>query len=651
MTERQRLIAVGFFALLLTGIVGTACAAEAGVLPAEDIPAGAPFIFVNQSGYNAEAPHRFTAVNFKDGATFTVRKGASDEVLLKGTLEQGVGDFSALRTATVDELVIQIGAVTSDPFRVGPWWLERVTYDLAMDFMVQSRNHVGNVETPAGFTYAWRDDHHFAFHLRTLVSQFLAHPAAAERLESRITYPEPVEGIWGALAPYDETAPDIVKLIHWAADNIVTQGLTHEFFKGDLAFFLYAWPWMEEWLDADDYSKVLDFALMHWQETSIDREYPYDESAADGHNLFLIKTTIGTPKGTYPPGFSILPNVLMAEVLERAKDPRANHFRAVARAQVAWSTEHLDVEDPALTKGQRMSADLLMSSLAGFARIDPDGVPATLAGFVERWSEVVVRRSANLWDFFQLTDEGHWVAYVDGHETKWNDPGSVLALPSAVLSAAGLVADIPQRNRLREIAYAAMDHAFGRNPIGRHFSYDAPREIEGVERGWYSFYLGGVGELEDVPFTFDGAPKAPSYPYHPEVGNIGWTEGWVNFNTAFGRSLAAMAFFETEVELQQHDAAFHVRLRAPLNFEPELTESISLTVVTSGGDQESVTLQEIDAFSTHSTGRVAGEINSNPTPENGVLEVAPGETVSVSYGYGYYTHRSEVSAVGFSEKP
>jgi len=649
--KRLSLSTVWIFALFLVGMIGGARAAETSAPSAADIPADAPFVFVNQSGYNVEAPHRFTALNFEEGATFTVQTVESDEVLFTGTLEQGVGDFSALKTTTIDELVIRIGAVTSDPFRVAPWWLERVTYDLAMDFMVQSRNHVGNVDTPAGYTYAWRDDHHFAFHLRTLVSQFLAHPEATQRLESRVTYSEPMEGIWGALAPYDEAAPDIVKLIHWAADNTVTQGLTHEFFKGDLAFFLYAWPWLEPWLDADDYTKVLDFALTHWEQMEIDREYPYDESAADGHNLFAIKTTVGTAKGTYPPGFSILPNTLMAEVLERTQDPRALRFRDAARAQVAWSTAHLDVEDPALTKGQRMSADLLMSSLAGFARIDPSGVPETFNVFVERWSQVMIRRSANLWDFFQLTDEGHWVAYVDGHETKWNDPGSVLALPSAALSAAGLVTDSAQRDRLREIAYAAMDHVFGRNPTGRHFSYDAPQEIEGVERGWYSFYLGGVGELEDVPFTFDGAPKAPSYPYHPEVGNIGWTEGWVNFNTAFNRSLAAMAFFETEVELLQQGKAFQVRLRAPLNFDPAVTEFISLTVVTSGGDQESVNLQEIDAFSTHSTGRVAGQINPNPTPENGILEVALGDTISVSYGYGYYAHRSEVSVARFPATP
>ena len=644
MTMTRFPVTGGFWFRLRGVAVGLMVAVSVPATSTGDIPAEAPFIFVNQSGYNAEAPQRFTAINFPTNAAFIVRTATAGDVLFTGTLnDQHIGDFSAMRAPTIKALVVQIGDVTSDPFRVGPWWLERVSYDLAMEFMVQSRNHVGNVETPAGYTYAWRDDHHFAFHLRTLVSQFLSHPQAYLRMDSSVTYPEPVAGVWGALKPYDESAPNIVKLIHWAADTTVTQNLTHEFFKGDLAFFLYAWPWMEAWLDKSDYHTVLDFVLTHWEQTTIDQEYPFDESAADGHDLFALKTTIGSPKGAYPPGFSILPNALMAHVLERSDDPRAPQFREAARAQVAWVTDHIDVEAPALTKGQRMSADLLMSGLAGFARLDPTGIPPNFAKFVDDWSSVVIRRSSNLWDFFQHTDDGHWVVYVDGHETKWNDPGSVLALPSAVLSAAGLVTDAAQRDRLREIAYAAMDHAFGRNPTGRHFIYDAPREIEGVERGWYSFYVGGVGELEDVPFTFDGAPKAPSYPYNPEVGNISWTEGWVSFNTAFNRSLAAMAYFETELKLEQHHDKVELRLRTPWNFDYATTELLELTLVTSTGDREVITLQEMDPLSSVLGGQIITIRNAPPIPHNGTLEVETGDIVSVAYGHGYYSHRTDLT--------
>ena len=243
------------------------------------------------------------------------------------------------------------------------------------------------------------------------------------------------------------------------------------------------------------------------------------------------------------------------------------------------------------------------------------------------------------------------MAYVDGHETKWNDPGSVLALPSATLSAAGLLADAGQRARLREIAYAAIDHAFGRNPTGRHFSYDGPREIEGVERGWYSFYLGGVGELEEVPFTFDGAPKAPSYPYDPEVGNISWTEGWVSFNTAFNRSLAVLAYFESGIEIQPQEEYFKVRLRTPWNYEYGVEEPIYITATTAGGDEESIKLVEATPLSTVLEGLVMTKPTPNVTPNNDQLEVTPGESVRVSYGYGYYEHSSEIVVPEFPSEP
>ncbi len=611
--------------------------------PAPDIPADAPFIFVNQSGYNAGAPHRFTTVNFDPDAEFIIASATTGEMLHRGNLEGPVGDFTGELESSADELVVRIGGVTSDPFRIGPWWLERVSYEGAMTFAVQSRNYVGNVTEPASHTYAWRDDHHFAFHLRTLVSQYLSHPAAYHRMASTVTYSEPIDGKWGVLAPYDESAPDIVKLIHWAADTKVTQQLTHEFFKGDLVFFLYAWPWMSEWLDEQNFRVVCDFALTHWNESEIDQAYPFDESAPDGHSLFSLKTAIGSEKGPYPPGFSILPNTLMAVVLDRTGDPRADQFREAARQQVAWIVQHIDVENPALTKGQRMSADLLMSSLATFARIDPTGLPPNFDSFIQDWSSVVIRRSANLWDFFQLTDDGHWVAYVDGHETKWNDPGSVLALPSAVLAAAELTPDRQQRTRLVEIAYAAIDHAFGRNPTGRHFSFDAPREIEGVERGWYSYYVGGVGQLDDVPFTFDGAPKAPHYPYHPEAGNISWTEGWVSFNNAFNRSLAALAYFESDLSLQRTATGISVQLRAPLNFDYSQPEPVALTVTTSSGDIERIQLLETHPLAREHTGKLPLSQEDEATPHNGTLEASPGETVKVTYAHGYYQHTAQIT--------
>lgn len=92
--------------------------------------------------------------------------------------------------------------------------------------------------------------------------------------------------------------------------------------------------------------------------------------------------------------------------------------------------------------------------------------------------------------------------------------------------------------------WSHFDNGFGRNPVGRHFSYDAPREIEGVEFGWFKFLPGGIGRLADARFVIDGSPKDGHYPYHPEKGDFGWTEGWIQFNTPFNLSLAWLAYAE-----------------------------------------------------------------------------------------------------------
>lgn len=601
-----------------------------------------PVIFVNQSGYNLGAPKRFTAIGLGDTTDFTLLTADDGTPVFRGQLQGQAGDFSAFNPRTEREFIIRIGGTTSDPFRIGPWWLERVTCQNSIDFMVAARNYVGNVTTPARSSYAWRDDHHFAYSLSTLVNQYLAHPALYERMPLQITYATPRDNAWGALEPYAADAPDIVKMIHWGADVIVTQGLIHEMLKSELAYFLYAWPWIQSWLPAQNYQTVKQFVLDHWSDTTDDRTYPYDESPANGHNLLEIKTKVGSTKGAYPPGFSVLPNTLMAIVLDRESDTRAETFRTAARAQVAWIVDNLDVTDPQATKGQRMSENLLMIGLASFARLDPQGIPEGFGDFITAWSTVAVQRSANLWDFRKLTSGDVWVTFIDGVATAWNEPGNLAGFPAAALEAAELVGDPALRQRLEQLAWAAIENMFGRNPVGRHFSYDAPREIEGVERGWFSFYRGGIGQLAEVPFVLDGGPKNEHYPYHPELGNIGWTEGWVSFNTAYNRTLAVMAFHYGAVELEQRGDLLAIRLRAPLNFDYAADEPVILTITTSQGDAETVLLREPDPYALFLEGHLPIQSSTARLSFDGNLQALPGESLRASYGLGYYQRSQEI---------
>ncbi|MFO1520585.1 MAG: hypothetical protein U1G05_00785 [Kiritimatiellia bacterium] len=118
----------------------------------------------------------------------------------------------------------------------------------------------------------------------------------------------------------------------------------------------------------------------------------------------------------------------------------------------------------------------------------------------------------NLWDFRarrrQVTPMGE-------KPTMWNELGNVVGLPASLIAAAAVLDDPAVKARLWELVYSHFDNMFGRNPTGRHFSYDAPREIEGVEFGWYKFLPGGIGRLAEARFVIDGSPKDGHYPYHP----------------------------------------------------------------------------------------------------------------------------------------
>ena len=110
--------------------------------------------------------------------------------------------------------------------------------------------------------------------------------------------------------------------------------------------------------------------------------------------------------------------------------------------------------------------------------------------------------------------------------------------------------------------------------------------------------------MENARFVIDGSPKDGHYPYHPEKGNYGWTEGWVQFNTAFAASLAQMAYAETRVSVSRDGGDLVVRLTAPLDFDYGKVESGTVIVETSAGDRERVAVTETSASSRDLVGRV-----------------------------------------------
>ncbi|EDM26404.1 hypothetical protein LNTAR_20072 [Lentisphaera araneosa HTCC2155] len=579
-----------------------------------------PKIYINQSGFNTTKPKRFTVPTLNDNTVFSIHSAEGGPALFNGLINKKIGDFSAFEPNDNHEYVIKAGDHTSVPFTIGLWQFERITYQNSIDFMVDSRHYVGNYKKACRGSFGWRDDHHFAWALRTLVPQYLSNPSAYDRMPKQIKYESSEIDFWGALKPYKNNAPDIVKLIHWGADVNVTQKTDHEFLKGELAFFLYAWPMLKQWLPQQNYDAVLAFVESTWAKEVANRKYPYDKSG--NHNLFELKIKIGSAKGELPPGHSIMPNLLMYEVAKRDKLKNAEHYFDAAYQQVDWIVKNLDWENPVNTKGQRLSEHLTMTSLAAFLQLCPTKSPKGLKSKIQQWAKIMIRRSNNMWDFRKLTDDGIWTPNGE-KRTMWNEVGNVVGFPAAVLAAEPFIEDSASKERLHELAWSHMDNSFGRNPVGRHFSYDAPREIEGVEHGWFSYYKGGIGMLANARFVFDGAPKHVHYPYHPEKGNYGWSEGWVNFNTAFNVSLAYMAKADSKIELTQKSNEITISLRAPLNFDITKNEAITLTV--HGKTSKVVTLTEKSAESPYYIAKL--KISD--------LALKPGDTLKVNYGFGY----------------
>ncbi len=598
-----------------------------------------PRIYLNQSGFNLDKPKRFTAPTLPDGTRFVVRSARGGAELFAGEIRRHSGDFTAFNPTSDEEFVVEAAGERSVPFRVGMWWLERVTYQRAVDFMIDSRHYVGNWRAASRGSFAWRDDHHFGWELHTLVPQYLSNPSAYDRMPRQVRYEAGSDkSLWGALEPYREDAPDIVKLIHWGADVIVTQRLGHEHLKAQLAYFLYAWPQLREYLPEQNYRVVRDHAFAVWSQTKADREYPYDESTE--HDLLALKTKLGTTKGAYPPGFSVQPNLLLYEVARRDNRPDAERYFDAAHRQVAWLIAHLDWNDPQTTKGQRMSEFLTATGLAHFVREYPERSPAGLREKLEAWASVAIWRSDNLWDFRKLSQGAAWVP-TGPQRTMWNEPGNVLGLPGALLAVQPLLRDAGMRARVDQLVYAHFDNSFGRNPTGRHFSYDAPRELEGVEHGWYSFHHGGIGQLSEARFVIDGSPKNQHYPYHPEQGNVGWTEGWVQFNAAFNHSLAWLAHAETQLTLRRDGSHLVVELIAPLNFEYTRAETARVKVSTSD-DSEWVLVTETGSNSRTFSGRILLRDSGATRPDDGLVQGGP--VVEAQYGFGYLARRATVQS-------
>jgi len=617
-----------------------------GWVPSEGATSAQPVIS-NQTGYNLGGPMRFTAPLAEDGATFQI-VDADEQVLFEGTIAGGIGDFTGFTPATTGPFVIHVqgaaGEGSSWDFGVGANWIERVSYRNAVDFMTEVRCFYGELAgKPLNGTHSfcgkglgWRDSHQMSYEIPSLVDLYFANPSVI----GSITYPDAVYS--GLQYPTAEGSPEVARLIAWAAEIYLRGNYNHTLLKEQLATFLWAYPEFSEWIPVELYNDVRDYLFPLWTDPNKNR-YPWADFTEHTADLTQVYTQIGTGKGEFPVGHSIVPNLHLWQVAEREGRADANVYLNAGVAQAQWIVDNVDPADPAVTKGQRQAEYHLMTALATLVELVPaEQQPDGIVEFASAWADTAIERSDNMWDFRRYDDERWTIPPFEsfsGVLDDPNEPGNLLGFPAAALATVHLLGDDPRTARLTEIAVAQVDNIFGRNPTGRAATYRATREegFEGLNLGWFSEYQGGVGRLQGASGVFDGGPKNGHYPFHPEIGNIGHTEGWVTFNTAWLRGLAWRAFDATSVEVSAAsvpaDGTVEVTLRAPLNMDA------------AGGNAGQVAVTVGDAAAVPVTVTQTGVNALDYTAELDLasLGAVAGDTVTVSYGLGSFERSASLT--------
>lgn len=557
-------------------------------------------VMVNQVGYDLDKPKRFTAPLAPDGTPFIIVLEGKDQAVFQGTISGHIGDFSDFhpQNQAQYQVVVQGEAHTgrSVPFRIAPGLIEQVSYAPAINFMVDTRCWFGDSRnySPTGESadcpslgVAWRDSHQFSFEIPSLLNLYFANPAAfsTERM--------PTQGLYlGVREELPENTPEIIRLVYWAVDIYLRGEVNHTLLKEQLAYFLYAYPYLKEYIPVSVYNEARDYLFAIWGEDSIQRWRWHDIEHTG--NLFQVYDFIGTGKGQFPPGHSVVPNLMMYEVAKREGRSDADHYFQVAYDQTDWLLQHLDWTDPYTTKGQRQGEHVTITALTYFLENYPRQAPKGIPAKIEAWTDEMIRRSDNLWDYRRYSDD-RWIipSLQPGGDPRFdsrfgfNEVGNIAGFPAPALAAAVHVTKPEKKARLEEMAIAYVDHIFGRNPSGRHFSFDATTDFKGADMGWFKEYQGGAGLLQTARGVLDGSPKETIYPYNPKAGDPGHTEGWVTFNTAWNIGLAYLSSSSTSVSIFDDRFSKELKkarpgdtvgivLKAPLNFDPGCAEKATI---------------------------------------------------------------------------
>lgn len=628
-------------------------------------------VLVNQIGYDTGTSKRATVPNAEDGAPFQVIHRQTEAVVFSGVVENNIADFTQLDTDADTDFYITCGGAESYVFTIGENIIQRRSVKNALAFMDEVRSDTFCVGSNS---IAWRDSHQFSFELNGLVLQYMANPALQDSLTGGITNTATCE--YEALRVQDE--PDIIWLIQFAALRYYDWGHDegrdlHMLTKEQLAYYLYLYPEISEYVPEETYRAIRDYTISVWGNSKVSGNSQWYAVSGTDHNLYSVQTVFGGLKGSQPPGHSIVPNLLMYEVAKRdgLGDDVAQRFFDAAYANCEYTIHDIDINDPFYNKGQRMSEYVTVPALAWFLEMYPDRAPGGLKAALESWAEKTIARSDNMWDirmavsleagdgvyYFhnpklqsQALTKDYWTGaayanaddqagYLAGGAPK-NEPGNQAGLQAVTYAAARVLEDGAAAGRLKELGVAAIDDLYGRNPTGRAAFYDFTRDFEGADLGWYKQFAGGAGVLERRTAVIDANAPELCYPYAPENYNTGYTEGWVAYNTAWNASLAYAAADAVSLAAPvsgKQGEAVTLTLNAPLNLDTAVRETGYVFVTNPlTGERAKVEVAERGTDSAVFEGTY-------------VLPNAP--YVTVSYGSGIFLQSADVTVSDYVGVP
>jgi hypothetical protein len=546
--------------------------------PQKPIDRSAHIVAVNQVGYMTGMSKRFTAPISADGSSFAVRHSDGEQVLYQGKIKNQIGDFSAFQPPLSQKSYIveirggDLAPGVSDPFLIRPDLLQDQYWQPAIDFLIDTRSVVGTHPSAFGGC-PWRDGNYYDAIIPSLVLFYLADPSRIKAMPRQIDWAadrkrvmdpafrfdpktpeshgvmEAVHKYYGELEAPAANAPDAIKLIHWGAGYYLMKPVSkdpmgdperaqiHSQTVEQIAYVVWAWPVLKEWLPQSFYDRCRDFCFANWEKSlTIDKWWnPAGyEPPPKGQNP--MGGRLHPYKGRHAPGHSIVPNLLMHEVAKREKRTDANKYLDAAVSQADYIIKNLDWNDPRSTKGHRMSEHRTIPNLVWLLQKYPDKAPAGLKEKISDWAEVAIRRSNNLWDFRRYDEEEHWTI------PKLSDVGNWASFPAIATAASWVIEDRAVTSRLRELASSHVDFLFGRNPRLAAAPHKPEMGFPQVERGWpIGHKLNVCARLETCRGSLSSGPGSEMFPFNPE-GAFRHAEGWVNYGASWCISLAYFQF-------------------------------------------------------------------------------------------------------------